>query len=184
MKKILIGVTGGIAAYKAASVVSALKQAGHDVQVAMTPAACQFVMPLTFAALSQKEVRTELFPIHPGSDKEQLYPHLYPSTEADLFAVLPATANIIGKFAHGLGDDIVSTSALSLSNTCPKLFCPAMNSQMWENPIVQENVKTLEAHGWQRLGPETGLMACGTTGAGRMTAPEAIVECILHILQK
>jgi phosphopantothenoylcysteine decarboxylase / phosphopantothenate---cysteine ligase len=182
MKKILLGVTGGIAAYKAASVVSALKQAGHDVQVAMTPAACKFVTPLTFAALSQKEVRTELFPDNPTSDKGQLYPHLYPATEADLFVVLPATANTIGKFAHGLGDDIVSASALSLAADCPKLFCPAMNSQMWENPIVQQNVQTLEQHGWQRIGPEAGLMACGTNGAGRMSEPAAILAAITQHL--
>lgn len=182
MKRILIGVTGGIAAYKAANVVSALKQAGHDVQVAMTPAACKFVTPLTFAALSQKEVRTELFPEHPTSDKGQLYPHLYPATEADLFAVLPATADIIGKFAHGFGDDIVSASALSLAANCPKLFCPAMNSQMWANPAVRENVQTLEDRGWQRIGPEAGLMACGTTGAGRMSDPAAILEAIQTIL--
>ncbi len=178
MKKILIGITGGIAAYKAASVVSALRQAGHDVQVAMTPAACEFVTPLTFAALSQKEVRTELFPAHPTSDKGQLYPHLYPATEADLFAVLPATADIIGKFAHGFGDDIVSASALSLPAKCPKLFCPAMNTQMWDNPVVQENVQTLEKQGWQRIGPESGLMACGTEGAGRMSDPAAILDAI------
>lgn len=177
MKKILIGVTGGIAAYKAASVVSALKQAGHDVQVAMTPAACKFITPLTFAALSQKEVRTELFPEHPTSDKGQLYPHLYPATEADIFAVLPATADIIGKIAHGFGDDIVSANALSAN--CPKIFCPAMNSQMWDNPAVQENVQTLEKRGWQRIGPEEGLMACGTKGVGRMSAPEKIIEIIL-----
>lgn len=181
-KKILIGVTGGIAAYKAASVVSALKQAGHDVQVAMTPAACKFVTPLTFAALSQKEVRTELFPKGSPSDKGQLYPHLYPATEADLFAALPATADIIGKFAHGFGDDIVSASVLSLSTDCPKLFCPAMNTQMWENPIVQENVQTLEKHGWQRIGPEKGLMACGTSGAGRMANPQMIIEAITQAL--
>ena len=182
MKRILIGVTGGIAAYKAASVVSALKQAGHDVQVAMTPAACKFVTPLTFAALSQKEVRSELFPENPTSDKGRLYPHLYPATEADLFAVLPATADIIGKFAYGFGDDIVSASALSLSASCPKIFCPAMNSQMWENPVVQQNVQTLEKRGWQRIGPEEGLMACGTTGAGRMSEPETILETIQSIL--
>ncbi|MBI9020661.1 MAG: hypothetical protein JEZ10_05340 [Verrucomicrobia bacterium] len=178
MKKILIGVTGGIAAYKAASVVSALRQAGHDVQVAMTPAACQFVTPLTFAALSQKEVRTELFPAHPTSDKGQLYPHLYPATEADLFVVLPATADIIGKFACGFSDDIVSASALSLPAGCKKIFCPAMNTQMWDNPVVQENVQTLEKRGWQRIGPESGLMACGTTGAGRMSDPSAILDAI------
>ncbi len=182
MKKILIGVTGGIAAYKAASVVSALKQAGHDVQVAMTPAACRFVAPLTFAALSQKEVRTELFPANP-TDKGQLYPHLYPATEADLFAVLPATADSIGKFAHGFGDDIVSAGALSLPADCPRLFCPAMNSQMWSNPVVQENVRTLEKRGWQRIGPEDGLMACGTTGAGRMSSPETILNVITQTLR-
>ncbi len=178
MKKILIGVSGGIAAYKAAGVVSALKQAGQDVQVAMTPAACRFVAPLTFAALSQKEVRTELFPSNPTSDKGRLYPHLYPATEADLFAVLPATADIIGKLAHGFGDDIVSASALSLSADCPKLVCPAMNSQMWDNPAVQENIRTLEKRGWRRIGPEEGLMACGTTGAGRMAEPAAILAAI------
>ncbi len=183
MKKILIGITGGIAAYKAASVVSALRQAGHDVQVAMTPAACEFVTPLTFAALSQKEVRTDLFPAHPTSDKGQLYPHLYPATEADLFVVLPATADIIGKFAYGFGDDIVSASALSLPATCPKLFCPAMNSQMWDNPVVQENVQTLEKRSWQRIGPESGLMACGTTGAGRMSDPNTILKAIQNILK-
>jgi phosphopantothenoylcysteine decarboxylase/phosphopantothenate--cysteine ligase len=182
MKKILIGVTGGIAAYKAAGVVSALKQAGHDVQVAMTPAACQFVTPLTFAALSQKEVRTELFPANPTS-KDQLYPHLYPATEADLFAVLPATADIIGKLAYGFGDDIVSASALSLGKKCVKIFCPAMNTQMWDNPVVRENVQTLEKRGWQRIGPETGLMACGTEGAGRMTEPDTILKAIQTALQ-
>ena len=178
MKRLLIGISGGIAAYKAASVVSALRHAGHDVQVAMTPAACQFVTPLTFAALSQKEVRTELFPAHPTSDKGQLYPHLYPATEADLFAVLPATADIIGKLAYGFGDDIVSASALSLPKKCVKIFCPAMNTQMWDNPVVRENVQTLEKRGWQRIGPETGLMACGTEGAGRMSEPETIVKYI------
>ena len=182
MKKILIGVTGGIAAFKAASVVSSLKQAGHDVQVAMTPAACKFVTPLTFAALSQKEVRTELFPAIPTSDKGQLYPHLYPATEADLFAVLPATADIIGKFAHGFGDDIVSASALSLPADCPKLFCPAMNTQMWANPVVQENVQTLANLGWQQVGPEEGLMACGTRGGGRMAEPDDILDAINQAL--
>jgi phosphopantothenoylcysteine decarboxylase/phosphopantothenate--cysteine ligase len=181
MKKILIGVTGGIAAYKAASVISALKRAGHDVQVAMTPAACQFVTPLTFAALSQKEVRTELFPPNP-TDKGQLYPHLYPATGADLFAVLPATADIIAKLAYGFGDDIVSASALSLKTDCPKIFCPAMNTQMWENPAVQANVQTLEKRGWLRIGPEAGRMACGTDGAGRMSEPADILEAIQNAL--
>jgi phosphopantothenoylcysteine synthetase/decarboxylase len=182
MKRVLIGITGGIAAYKAASVVSALKQSGYDVQVAMTPAACRFITPLTIAALSQKEVRTELFPPHPTSEKGQLYPHLYPATEADLFAVLPATADSIAKIAHGFGDDIVCASALSLSADCPKLFCPAMNTQMWHNPAVQENIQTLEQRGWQRIGPSTGQMACGTTGDGRMSEPSEIIETIQNLL--
>lgn len=182
MKKILLGITGGIAAYKAADVVSALTQAGHDVQVAMTPAACKFVTPLTFAALSQKGVRTELFPNHPTSDKGQLYPHLYPATEADLFAVLPATADIIGKLAYGFGDDIVSASALSLPPDGPKLFCPAMNTHMWSNPTVLRNVQSLENRGWQRIGPDEGSLACGTSGDGRMSEPEEILEAITRAL--
>lgn len=182
MKRILIGVTGGIAAYKAAHVVSALKQSGHDVQVAMTPAACQFVTPLTFAALSQKAVRTELFPPHPSSEKGQLFPHLYPATEADLLAILPATANTIGKLAHGLGDDLVSASALSVADRCPKLFCPAMNTQMWANRAVQKNVAILERRGWRRIGPDEGKMACGTSGAGRMADPATILEIIQQAL--
>ncbi|MGE4490596.1 MAG: flavoprotein [Kiritimatiellales bacterium] len=181
MKKILIGVTGGVAAYKAAGVVSALKQAGHDVQVAMTPAACRFVTPLTFAALSQKEVRTTIFPEHP-TDKAQLFPHLYPSTEADLFAVIPATADIIAKIARGIGDDIVSVSALSIGADCPRIFCPAMNPNMWANPAVQENVQTLEKRGWQRIGPGSGSTACGTEGTGRMIEPAEILEAINQAL--
>ncbi len=180
MKKILIGVGGGIAVYKAVEIVRVLKQAGHDVQVVMTPAACQFVTPLTFSALLQKTVRTELFPSHPTSDKGQLYPHLYPATEADLFIVLPATADLIGKFACGLGDDIVSASALSLPAICHKFFCPAMNPQMWANHIVQKNVQRLETFGWERIGPEEGLMACGTTGIGRMSESDTILSVILE----
>lgn len=183
MKKILIGISGGIAAYKAAGVVSALKQTGHDVQVAMTPAACRFVAPLTFAALSQKEVRTELFPKHPTAEKGQLYPHLYPAVDADLFAVLPATADMIAKLAYGFGDDIVCASALSLKKDCFRIFCPAMNTQMWDNPVVQKNSRTLETRNWQRVGPETGLMACGTEGAGRMSEPAVILEAIQKALR-
>jgi phosphopantothenoylcysteine decarboxylase/phosphopantothenate--cysteine ligase len=182
MKKIVIGVTGGIAAYKAATVVSALRQEGHDVQVVMTPAACQFVAPLTFAALSQKEVRTELFPENPGGDRGRLYPHLYPAAEADLFAVLPATADILARLAHGFGDDLVCASALSLPARCVRMVCPAMNSRMWENPAVQQNVQTLEQRGWLRVGPASGRMACGDEGAGRMAEPTEILEAIHRVL--
>ena len=176
-KKILVGITGGIAAYKAAGIVSALKQAGHDVQVSMTPAACRFVTPLTFAVLSRKEVRTSIFPEHP-SDKAQLFPHLYPATETDLFVVVPATADIIAKIANGIGDDIVAVSALSIPANCLKMFCPAMNPNMWDNPAAQQNVKTLEERGWQRIGPGIGSTACGTEGIGRMAEPDEILKTI------
>ena len=180
MKKILLGVTGGIAAYKAATVVSALKQAGYDVQVAMTPAACKFVTPLTFAALSQKEVRTELFPNNPTSEKGQLYPHLYPATEADALVVVPATADAIAKLAHGFGDDLVCCSALSVKPDCKRIFCPAMNTQMWEQPIVHENCRKLLNLGWHQIGPEKGALACGTSGYGRMSGPSSITQIILN----
>lgn len=182
MKKILIGIGGGIAAYKTATVVSRLRQDGHDVQVAMTPAATRFVTPLTFAALSQKEVRTELFPERTGSDRAQIYPHLYPATEADLLLILPATADLIAKLALGLGDDIVSASALSVNDACRCLFCPAMNPQMWVHPAVQQNIRTLESRGWVRIGPETGAVACGSDGTGRMAEPDAVLEALIPLL--
>lgn len=182
MKKILIGIGGGISAYKAAAVVSGLRQAGHDVQVAMTPAACHFVTPLTFAALSHKEVRTEMFPDRTGSDPGGIYPHLYPAIEADALVVLPATADLIAKLALGLGDEIVSASALSLRDSCVRLFCPAMNPQMWMHPAVQQNVHTLESRGWTRVGPETGTAACGTEGTGRMAEPAVVLDALNRLL--
>lgn len=183
MKKVLIGISGGIAAYKAASVVSKLTQAGHDVRVVMTPNATKFVAPLTFAALTRQKVLTTVFPNESSAEKDVIYPHLYPATEADLFAVLPATANIIGKMAHGIADDVLTTSALSLSADCKRFFCPAMNSQMWEQPIVQDNVARLESYGWQAIGPNAGRMACGDTGAGRMSEPDQIIEALLKALE-
>ena len=183
MKKILIGISGGIAAYKAASVVSKLTQAGHDVRVIMTQNATQFVSPLTFAALTRQKVLTRVFPNEMSGDKEVIYPHLYPATEADLFVVLPATANAIAKLAHGLGDDILSTSALSLSANCQRFFCPAMNSQMWEQPVVQDNVAQLHQYGWQQIGPNEGRMACGDMGAGRMSEPEQILTTLFKVLE-
>ena len=160
---ILIGVTGGVAAYKALDVVSALRKRDCRVQVAMTPAAQRFVSPLTFAAVSGTEVIDQMFPRDPA-DVESTYPHLYPATTCDAFVVVPATANTIGNLAHGLAPDVVSTSALSLRAECRRVFCPAMNVEMWEQEVVRTNVARLESQGWERVGPDCGHLACGMTG--------------------
>ena len=178
--KVLIGVSGGIAAYKAAEVVRQLVRAGLDVRVVMTEAATRFVAPLTFAALTRKKVLTSLFPSAPSGEEDVIYPHLYPAKEADAFAVVPATADIIAKLAAGFGDDLVCCSALALRADCKRIFCPAMNAQMWEQPVVQRNVRRLLELGWHQVGPEAGELACGGVGYGRMSAPSAIAQIILH----
>jgi len=178
--KVLIGVTGGIAAYKTADIVSQLVKAQVDVRVVMTEAATRFIAPLTFAALSQQKVLTSVFPEIGTGEKEIIYPHLYPATEADAFVVVPATADTLAKLAHGFGDDIVCCSALSLKPDCKRIICPAMNVQMWEQPVVRENSRMLLKMGWHQIGPEKGRLACGTHGYGRMSAPSAITQVILH----
>ena len=178
--KVLVGITGGIAAYKAADVCSQLVKSGCDVRVIMTDAATKFVAPLTFSALTQQKVVTSIFPDSSSGGMDVIYPHLYPATEADAFVVIPATANSIAKLANGFGDDIVSCSALSLKADCKRLFCPAMNTQMWNQRVVSDNVEKLLSYGWHQIGPEKGRMACGTFGYGRMSSPSAITQIILH----
>lgn len=180
--KVLVGITGGIAAYKAADVVSQLVKAGCDTRVVMTQAATKFVAPLTFAALTQQKVLTSIFPDTNSGGMDVIYPHLYPATEADVFLVVPATANTISKLACGQGDDIISCSALSLKQSSKRFFCPAMNLQMWEQPIVKDNVQKLKTYGWKQIGPEKGRMACGTEGYGRMSEPSIIAKIILDSL--
>lgn len=178
----LVGICGGIAAYKAVEVVSRLRKAGLDVRVAMTEAARQFVTPLTFGAVSGNEVLTTMFPAADNTAREGLYPHLYPATQADLFIALPATADMMAKLACGLAGDVVSAGALSLPSTCRRFFCPAMNVEMWHQPVVQANVAALENAGWFRIGPNTGELACGMEGEGRMAEPQEIVTAILDVL--
>ncbi len=178
--KVLIGVTGCIAAYKTADIVSQLVKANCDVRVIMTESATKFVAPLTFAALTQQKVITSIFPDTGSGGMDVIYPHLYPATEADAFAIVPATANSIAKLANGLGDDIVSCSALSLKPDCKRIFCPAMNFQMWEQPVVEDNARKLLKYGWHQVGPEEGRMACGTSGYGRLSAPTVITQIILN----
>lgn len=178
--KVLIGITGGIAAYKSAEVVSQLVKANCDVRVVLTEAATKFVAPLTFAALTQEKVITSIFPDTQIGGNDIIYPHLYPATEADAFAVLPATADAIAKLANGFGDDIVCCCALSLKRDCKRIYCPAMNAQMWEQQVVQNNVRSLLKLGWHQVGPEKGRLACGTYGFGRMSTPTVISQIILN----
>jgi phosphopantothenoylcysteine decarboxylase/phosphopantothenate--cysteine ligase len=175
---VLLGIGGGVAAYKAVEVASRLTQDGCHVQVAMTRAATEFVGPLSFAAVTGNAVLTDMFPEPESTEGDDLYPHLYPATEAAAMVVLPATADLISKLAAGLGGDVVTAGALSLRPSCKRLFCPSMNVEMWNQPVVQRNCDELEDLGWRRLGPDAGHLACGMTGEGRMAAPAAIVEAV------
>jgi len=175
---ILLGIGGGISAYKAVQVASTLYQSGQAVYVAMTKAAQQFVTPLSFAGVTRRRAVTDMFTPPSTDEREDIYPHLYPATEAEVFVLVPATANLIGKVAHGIGDDVVTTAALSLPASCRRYFCPAMNVEMWRQPVVQANVALLESRGWRRIGPDAGHLACGTTGTGRMSEAADIVAII------
>ena len=172
MKEILLGVTGGIAAYKSATIVSRLTQCGIAVTVVMTRSATKLIAPQTFEALSGRPVRYSIF------DAKMSHAHIELARSADLFCIAPATANIIAKAAHGIADDLVSTLILSFDK--PILFAPAMNTVMWNKPSVQRNVKQLCEDGMFFIGPESGHLSCGETGLGRMTEPEKIVEKILN----
>lgn len=182
-RTVIVGVSGGIAAYKTVELASRLKKAGHDVQVLMTAAAQHFVGPLTFAAVTSRSVVTSVLPSAAASG-EQVYPHLYPSTRADAFIVAPATADVIARLANGLGDDAVTTAALSLPSGCRRYFAPAMNVEMWRQPVVLEQVRKLEQLGWVRLGPASGDLACGMTGEGRMVEPSELAARVLEDLNE
>ncbi|MBN9422017.1 MAG: phosphopantothenate synthase [Candidatus Accumulibacter sp. 66-26] len=178
-KRIALGVTGGVAAYKAAELVRLLLKQGATVQVAMTDAATHFVTPVTFQALSGQPVFTDQWDARIGNNMA----HIDLSREADALLVAPASADFLAKVAHGLADDLLST--LVLARDCPLLVAPAMNRQMWENPATRRNVATLRADGVAVLGPGCGDQACGETGLGRMLEPEEIVaELIAHFQPK
>lgn len=172
MAEILIGVSGGVAAYKAATVVSRLAQSGQGVTVVMTRSAGEFIGAATFRALSGRRVYDQVF----DAAEHPLGAHIELARGADLLCVAPATADLLAKAAHGLADDLLST--LLLSFTGPTLFAPATNTEMWDKPSVQRNVQTLRGDGAQMIGPEEGWLSCRTRGAGRMAEPETIVEAI------
>ena len=169
-KRIVLGVTGGIAAYKAAELVRLLGKEGVDVQVAMTGGAARFVTPTTFQALSGKPVFADQW----DARMPNAMAHIDLSREADLIVVAPASADFVARVAHGLADDLLAT--MVLARDCPLLLAPAMNRQMWENPATRRNVAQLAADGVHILGPASGEQACGEVGAGRMLEPEEIVE--------
>jgi phosphopantothenoylcysteine decarboxylase/phosphopantothenate--cysteine ligase len=169
-REVVVGVTGGIAAYKAAELVSRLRQRGAAVTVVMTEAATRFVQPLTFAVLSGRRVITDLFeqPEHYEAD------HVALAAKAALAIVAPATANLLGKLAAGIADDALTTTLLTLQ--CPVILAPAMNHRMWANRVVQGNVARLRELGYRIVEPEEGWLACGEKGVGRLAEPEAILK--------
>ena len=174
-KKIILGVTGGIAAYKAVELLRLLMGAEAQVQVVMTQSAQEFVTPLTFQALSGLPVRTALF--GPNTDPLE---HISLAQSVDAIIIAPATANCLGKIAMGIGDDLLTT--LILAATRPILVCPAMNVKMYENPVVQGNLSLLRQRGFHIVEPETGEMACGAYGSGRLPEPAAILEAVTELL--
>jgi len=175
-REILVGVSGGIAAYKTAYLVSRLVQEGAGVNVIMTEHAARFVAPLTFQTLSGRPAYTDLF-IAPEAHQAR---HVALADLVDMAVVAPATADIIGKLAHGIADDLLSTSLLALD--VPVILAPAMNERMWDHPAVRANIETLRARGVRMVGPQEGRLACGKAGTGRMAEPDAILAQIVNVL--
>jgi len=177
-RTLVLGITGSIAAYKAADLASQFKKAGHDVHCVMTKDATHFITPLTLQTLSQHPVMLDLF--EEVTDWQPT--HLPVADIADLLLVAPATANIIAKLAHGLADDALSTVALALRPEAKVVIAPAMNGKMWLHPATQANVKLLISRGVEFIGPDQGMLACGYEGLGRLWPVEKIVEIILKML--
>jgi phosphopantothenoylcysteine decarboxylase / phosphopantothenate---cysteine ligase len=179
--RITLGVTGGVAAYKAAELVRRLQQDGFTVQVVMTRSAREFITPLTFAALTGQKVITDLFAESGGEPNlESAIEHIAVAQRTDLLLVAPATADILAKFARGIADDFLTT--LYLASTAPVVVAPAMNVNMWNHAATQENVEMLRARGVKIVDPDEGYLACGMTGAGRLAGQEAIVAAVHEAL--
>ena len=175
-KTILLGVTGGIAAYKAAALASALVKQHAAVEVVMTENATQFVTPLTFEQLTGRRTMVNTFDRNFSHQVE----HISLAQRTDLVIVAPATANVCAKLAHGLADDMLTTTVLACR--CPKLIAPAMNTNMYENPVTQDNLEILRRYGWEVIEPASGRLACGAVGKGKMPEPEDLVQHILRHL--
>jgi len=180
--KIALGVTGGVAAYKAAELVRRLQQEKLDVQVVMTRAAQEFITPLTFAALTGQKVITDMFSAADSApaNVESAIEHIAVAQRIDLLLVAPATADILGKFAHGIAEDFLTT--LYLATKAPVVVAPAMNVNMWEHPATQQNLAALRARGVNVVDPDEGYLACGMTGSGRLAATETIARKVCDVL--
>jgi phosphopantothenoylcysteine decarboxylase/phosphopantothenate--cysteine ligase len=180
--RITLGVTGGVAAYKAAELVRRLQQEGFSVQVVMTRGAREFVTPLTFAALSGQKVITDLFAEASGGEAnlDSAIEHIAVAQRTDLLVVAPATADILAKFARGIADDFLTT--LYLATTAPVVLAPAMNVNMWNHAATQQNVETLRARGAKVVSPDEGYLACGMTGPGRLAGQEEIIAAVREAL--
>jgi phosphopantothenoylcysteine decarboxylase/phosphopantothenate--cysteine ligase len=176
-REIIVAVCGGIAAYKIADVVSKLVQRGAGVTVAMTADAQKFITPLTFQALSGRAVRTDVYDLVDSSDPQ----HIALTERASLMLVAPATANIIGKVANGISDELVSLMVIAAA--CPVVFAPAMNNRMWANAIVQANAAKLCENGYRFIRPDDGWLACRNVGPGRLAEPARVVEELEKILK-
>ena len=175
-KTVLLGITGGIAAYKAAYRASALGKLQASVEVIMTDHATKFITPLTFEQLTGNRVMVDTFDRNFVHQVE----HIALADRTDLVMIAPATANVCAKLAHGLADDMLTTTVLACR--CPKLIAPAMNTNMYENPVTQDNLDTLTRYGWEVIAPASGRLACGAVGAGKLPEPEVLVQHILRIL--
>jgi len=181
--KIALGVSGGIACYKAAEILRRLQDRGFDVAVVMTKGAAEFVTPLTFRALSNNKVYMDIFEgASSGSDPASAYDHIFLAQKIDLFLVAPATADCIAKMAAGIADDFFTTFHLAVQS--PTVVAPAMNTRMWEHPSVQANLRTLQGRGVHVIQPETGRMACDTYGPGRLAPVAEIVEYVATLLAR
>lgn len=177
-KNIIFGVTGSIAAFKAAEIVSRLKSQGYDITVIMTRSAQNFVNPLTFRTLSQNNVITDIFIEDSIYDPQ----HISLANKADIIVIAPATANIIGKLAAGIADDALTSSVMAID--APLIIAPAMDDRMYLNPIMQKNIKILQDVGYKFIGPEKGRLASGRIGIGRMADVELIINLIIDELSK
>ena len=179
-RNVVLGVTGSIAAYKAAELTSQLTKQDCDVHVVMTADALRFITALPFKTLSRHPVVTDLY-----DEEEGWKPtHIKLADEADLLLIAPATANVIAKLAHGIADDALSCIALALNPKARLLLAPAMNGKMWLHPATQQNAATLKARGAEFIGPEEGLLSCGYEGLGRLWPVEKVVERVLELLGK
>ena len=171
---IVLGVTGSISAYKAADITSKLSKAGHDVHIILTDGGSKFITPLALQTLSKNKVHTEFF--EEGNPKE--VKHITLAENADILVIAPASANIIGKIAGGIADDLLSATVMAAATMTPVYLAPAMNTNMYENPIVQANIEKLEALGYKFIEPKESLLACGVTGKGALADVDVIVDII------